>query len=100
MLSHIPHFTASPTCIWAPSSSSAWHFIVLHYETLSQYTTLQAGHIDDHDLERYHLGMVEDEAELGPLEEHLLWCGGCVERAEAVAQYVDVVRAAACDLPD
>jgi hypothetical protein len=25
------------------------------------------GHIDDHDLERYHLGMVKDEAELAAL---------------------------------
>jgi Bifunctional DNA primase/polymerase, N-terminal len=32
------------------------------------------GHIDDHDLERYHLGMVT-ESELAPLEEHLLWYG-------------------------
>ena len=29
-------------------------------------------HIDDHDLERYHLGMVKDEDELAALEEHLL----------------------------
>ena len=29
-------------------------------------------HISDCDLERYHLGMVKDEAELAPLEEHLL----------------------------
>jgi hypothetical protein len=56
-----------------------------------------AGHIDDHDLERYHLGLVTDETELAALEEHLLWCGSCVDRAEAAAQYVDVVRAAACD---
>ena len=55
------------------------------------------GHICDHDLERYHLGMVKDEAELVALEEHLLWCGDCVERAEAAAQYVDVMRAAACE---
>jgi hypothetical protein len=27
------------------------------------------GHICDHDLERYHLGMVKDEAELAALEE-------------------------------
>jgi hypothetical protein len=59
-----------------------------------------AGHIDDHDLERYHLGKVTDAAELAKLEEHLLWCGGCLERAEAIAQYVDAVRAAACNLPD
>jgi uncharacterized alpha-E superfamily protein len=41
--------------------------------------------------------MVKDEAELAALEEHLLWCGDCVERAEAAAQYVDVMRAAACE---
>jgi len=29
-------------------------------------------HISDHDLERYHLGMVKDEAELAALEEHYL----------------------------
>jgi hypothetical protein len=50
----------------------------------------------DHDLERYYLGMVKDEAELGALEEHLLWCSACVERAAATADYVDAVRAAAC----
>src|ERR1035441_1210692 len=55
------------------------------------------GHIDDHDLERYHLGMVTDEAELAALEEHLLWCGACVARAEATARYVNAVRAAACE---
>jgi len=53
------------------------------------------GHVDDHDLEHYHLGMLADEAEFALLEEHLLWCGACVDRAEAVAQYVDAVRAAA-----
>ena len=57
------------------------------------------GHIGDHDLERYHLGMVKDEAELAALEEHLLWCGDCVDRAEATARYVDTVRAAARNLP-
>ena len=51
-------------------------------------------HISDHDLERYHLGMVVDEAELAPLEEHLLACSECVERAEDAADYVDAVRAA------
>jgi hypothetical protein len=58
------------------------------------------GHIDDHDLERYHLGMVKNEAELAALEEHLLWCGDCVDRAEATARYVDTVRAAARNLPE
>jgi hypothetical protein len=50
-------------------------------------------HISDHDLERYHLGMVVDEAELAPLEEHLLACPKCVERAEESADYVDAIRA-------
>ena len=51
-------------------------------------------HITDEDLERYHLGMVEDEAELAPLEDHLLACAACVERAEKAATYVDTLRAA------
>ena len=29
-----------------------------------------------------------------PLEEHLLWCSKCVERAEESADYVDALRAA------
>ena len=49
-------------------------------------------HISDHDLERYYLGMVTDEAELAPLEEHLLWCTWCVERAEQTQDYVDAMR--------
>ena len=44
-------------------------------------------------LERYHLGMVTDQAELGPLEEHLWRCAVCVDRAEATALYVDAMRA-------
>jgi len=51
-------------------------------------------HITDHDLERYHLGMITEEAELAPLEEHLLACPACAERAELVADYVDSMRRA------
>jgi hypothetical protein len=51
-------------------------------------------HISDYDLERYHLGMIEDEAALAALEEHLLWCALCVDRAEKAADYVDMIRAA------
>jgi hypothetical protein len=51
-------------------------------------------HIDDHDLERYHLGMVVDEAELAHLEEHVLACPECAERAEKSATYVDAIREA------
>jgi hypothetical protein len=51
-------------------------------------------HISDHDLERYHLGMVTDEAELTRLEEHYLGCPECAGRAEELAGYVDAIRAA------
>ena len=51
-------------------------------------------HISDHNLERYHLGMVADEPELAPLEEHLLACPQCAIRAEEVSEYVDTLCAA------
>ena len=38
--------------------------------------------------------MVIDEAELVSLEEHLLGCPQCVERAEEAAAYVDALSAA------
>lgn len=50
-------------------------------------------YISDHDLERYHLGMVKHEGELASLEEHLLACPECIGRAEESAQYVDAIRA-------
>jgi hypothetical protein len=50
-------------------------------------------HISDHDLERYHIGMVVDEAELAALEEHYLGCPECAKRAEESADYVDAIRA-------
>ena len=50
-------------------------------------------HIADHDLERHHLGMVNSEAELAAVEEHLLACLTCVKRAEESADYVDAIRA-------
>jgi len=51
-------------------------------------------HISDHDLERYHLGMVKAQAELAALEQHYLGCPECAERAEEAADYVDALRAA------
>lgn len=51
-------------------------------------------HISDHDLERYYLGMVIDEAELAPLEEHLLWCHCCIDRVELIEAGVDMIRIA------
>ena len=50
------------------------------------------GHISDHDMERYHLGMVAG-AELEVLEDHIIGCGDCADRATEAAAYVDAVRA-------
>jgi len=55
---------------------------------------LSTEHTSDHDLERYCLGMVTDESELTELQEHLLWCPHCVERAEETRDYVDAMRVA------
>jgi len=57
-------------------------------------------HLSQHDLERYHLGMVTEEAELAPLEEHILSCDHCARRAEEIAEYVDAMRAAASTLDE
>jgi hypothetical protein len=49
-------------------------------------------HILDHDLERYYLGMVKGEAETVAIEEHLLVCGDCIDRAKKSDHYVDLLR--------
>ncbi len=51
-------------------------------------------HITDDDLERYYPGMIpRDSPEAVALEEHLLVCAECVERAEESDAYVDAIRA-------
>jgi hypothetical protein len=35
--------------------------------------------------------MAKDEAKLIPIEEHLLWCGPCLDRAEEIQSFVDAV---------
>ena len=50
--------------------------------------------------ERYYLGMVTREEELARLEEHLLWCHSCVERAEETQDYVDTIRVASLSFED
>lgn len=49
-------------------------------------------HISDHDLDRYEVGHITDEAELAPLEEHLLWCHECLDRAERNREIVAAIR--------
>ena len=40
------------------------------------------------------MGAVEDEGELAALEEHLLMCDECIDRAERTDRYVEAMRAA------
>jgi len=62
----------------------------------TRYASARNGHhLTDTDLERSHLGMVTDEAELAAREEHLLVWPACVDRALANDEYVDAIRAAA-----
>jgi hypothetical protein len=49
-------------------------------------------HPSDSDLERYCLGMIQEGPELDALEEHLLICGECVDRAQASDAYIDTIR--------
>jgi hypothetical protein len=50
-------------------------------------------HPSDTDLERYSLGAIQEGPELDGLEEHLLICGECVDRALASDAYVGKIRA-------
>lgn len=52
-------------------------------------------HLSQHDLERYHLGMIKNRAELARTEEHYLCCPRCAGLAEEAADYVDAIRVAA-----
>ena len=49
-------------------------------------------HISVHDAERYYLGMVTTDEELAALEEHLLWCHGCLGLVQEMEDYVDTIR--------
>ena len=51
-------------------------------------------HISDFDLERWHLGMIDDEDERGRIEAHVISCQDCLLRAMEAQRYVDAMRAA------
>jgi hypothetical protein len=51
-------------------------------------------HISEHDLERYYLGQIADEAELAPIEEHLSWCDECLDSVTEAEWFVDDIRVA------
>jgi hypothetical protein len=52
-------------------------------------------HLADEGLERYHLGKITDLPEEEALEQHLLICPACVDRANECASYIDAMREAA-----
>jgi hypothetical protein len=52
------------------------------------------GHLSNDNLERYAMGAVKDAGELAALEEHLLACGQCIDRAENTEGYIGTMRAA------
>jgi hypothetical protein len=51
-------------------------------------------HISDDDMERLIKGTITDEAELAPLEEHLLVCDECIARGGGTLQFVGAMRTA------
>ena len=52
------------------------------------------GHISEHQLERFILGLVRDDAELERVEGHLLVCAECIDRADEAQDYIQTMRGA------
>jgi hypothetical protein len=57
-----------------------------------QPSTLSSIHPNEDSLERYAMGLINEDAELAPLEEHLLACPSCCQRAEFWEHYVWSIR--------
>ena len=69
-----------------------WDLLISHRAYAARrYNSDWMGHISNEDLERYCLGWIKDEAELAPIEEHLLACSECVERAEQEQCVLDLM---------
>jgi anti-sigma factor RsiW len=49
-------------------------------------------HLSDDELERCLMGKTHDEAELARVEEHLIVCPACAERAEAMGDYIKAMK--------
>ena len=49
-------------------------------------------HLTDDDLELHVLGAVEDPARLHAIEEHLLWCQGCIDREANIEEYMKTFK--------
>lgn len=59
--------------------------------------TVETPHISEDKLERYHMDRVR-EPEVSALEEHLIGCPFCVQRASLTAEYVEAMRRASREL--
>ena len=51
-------------------------------------------HVPDHDLDRYFLGRAIDESELARIENLLLCCGECADKAKEILVLVATIRSA------
>ena len=50
------------------------------------------GCTSDHYLVLFVLGMVKDESELASLEQHLLACAECIDRADETFRFVGTIK--------
>ena len=50
-------------------------------------------HLTDDELERHVMGKIPEGAELERIEEHLLWCQGCIDRSVNIEEYVKTMKA-------
>ena len=48
-------------------------------------------HISDDNLERFFLNGIRSCQEIAEIEEHLLWCDSCIDRAKATECYVKTI---------
>ena len=49
------------------------------------------GHISPHELERYQLNQT-DETERALIAQHLLWCQFCIDRRDAIEQFIRLAQ--------
>ena len=66
----------------------------------AHYTCMDTWHPSDETLELYSLRRFCDSPDLAQLEEHLLWCISCIERAEEFDEWTQFTRAALGTLND